>query len=121
MRDVLYVADAVEAYVAAWKRIERVRGQAFNLGGGTANAISLRRLIAHIEHLLGRRVDASYGDWRAGDQRYYVSDTRAVRRALDLPEPLDWRRGVAALADWLRSEQAGVVGRSDAPSSVEAA
>lgn len=117
VRDVLHVGDAVRAYIAAWERIERVKGRAFNLGGGAANAISLRQLIGHIEHLMGRRVDVSYGDWRAGDQRYYVSDTRVARAVLDLPEPLEWRRGVATLAEWLRVERGGVV----AAKSVEAA
>ena len=118
VRDVLFAADAVQAYVSAWERIEQVKGRAFNLGGGAANAISLRQLIAHIEYLMGRKVEVSYGDWRAGDQRYYVSDTRAARQALGLPEPTDWKRGVALLAEWLRAEKSGV---TTAAPSVEAA
>ena len=49
VRDILYVADAVEAYLAAWQRIDGVKGRAFNLGGGPANAVSLRQLLRHIE------------------------------------------------------------------------
>ncbi|CAO3440195.1 SDR family NAD(P)-dependent oxidoreductase [Azospirillum endophyticum] len=120
VRDVLFVADTVQAYVSAWERIEQVKGRAFNLGGGAANAISLRQLIAHIEHLMGRRVEVSYGDWRAGDQRYYVSDTRAARRTLGLAEPTDWKRGVALLAEWLRAEKGGVPEAAETP-TVEAA
>jgi CDP-paratose 2-epimerase len=101
VRDVLFVDDAVEAYVGAWRRIETVAGRAFNLGGGPANAISLRELLAHIEDLTGRRPAVEFGDWRAGDQRYFVSDATAVRRALGLAEPRPWRAGVAALAEWL--------------------
>ncbi|MFO1144811.1 MAG: SDR family NAD(P)-dependent oxidoreductase [Amaricoccus sp.] len=103
VRDILHVADAVDTYIAAWRDIDTVRGKAFNLGGGPANAVSLRQLIAHIEELLGRQVATAYGDWRAGDQRYYVSDSSAVRAALNLPAPRDWRTGVADLADWLRT------------------
>jgi len=105
VRDVLHVDDAVQAYVSAWNRIERVKGRAYNLGGGPANAISLRQLIQHIEDITDRTVDLSYGDWRAGDQRYYVSDTRAVRGELGLAEPIDWRTGVAGLMRWLQSER----------------
>src|SRR3954469_7904402 len=68
VRDILYVADAVEAYVSAWRRIESVGGRAFNLGGGRANAVSLRLLLKHIETLLGREVRLKYEDWRPGDQ-----------------------------------------------------
>jgi CDP-paratose 2-epimerase len=101
VRDILFVADAVDAYLAAWRRIERVAGRAFNLGGGPANAVSLKELIAQVERLIGRKVTLEFADWRAGDQRYYVSDARAARRALGLAEPRDWRSGLAALAEWL--------------------
>jgi CDP-paratose 2-epimerase len=105
VRDILDVGDAVAAYLAAWRRIGDVSGRAFNLGGGPANAVSLRQIIAYIEELIGRKVELSFSDWRAGDQRYYVSDARAARRALDLPEPVAWRPGVARLADWLKTER----------------
>ncbi|MBW8860737.1 MAG: NAD-dependent epimerase/dehydratase family protein, partial [Caulobacter sp.] len=94
VRDILYVADAVEAYVSAWRRIE----------GISANAVSLRLLLGHIEALLGREVRLRFEDWRPGDQRYYVSDASAVRRALQLGEPTAWRDGVARLLTWLREE-----------------
>jgi CDP-paratose 2-epimerase len=114
VRDILDVADAVDAYVAAWRRIEDVRGQAFNLGGGPANGVSLIQLIAHIEQVLGRRLELSFADWRRGDQRYYVSDPSCARRELRLREPLDWRRGVAALATWL-AEQAPITPAAKRP------
>ena len=101
VRDILHVADAVEAYRAAWAGIDRVAGRAFNLGGGPANAVSLRQVVAHIETLAGRPVDLRFADWRAGDQRYYVSDTRRVSAALGLAPQRPWRVGVADLADWL--------------------
>ncbi|HVL20235.1 MAG TPA: SDR family NAD(P)-dependent oxidoreductase, partial [Amaricoccus sp.] len=106
VRDILNVADAVAAYRAAWARIDRVSGRAFNLGGGPANAVSLRRLIAHIETLVGHGVETRFADWRAGDQRYFVADTTAARAALGLAPAIDWRAGVADLAAWLRSEHA---------------
>jgi CDP-paratose 2-epimerase len=105
VRDILDVDDAVDAYLAAWTRIDAVRGRALNLGGGTANAVSLRELIDHIATLTGRAPEVSYSDWRAGDQRYFVADTRAARTALGLAAPLPWRDGVARLAAWLREDR----------------
>ncbi|HYF09361.1 MAG TPA: SDR family NAD(P)-dependent oxidoreductase [Acetobacteraceae bacterium] len=101
VRDVLHVADAVEAYLRAWRRIGEVAGRALNLGGGPANAVSLREVIAHIDALTGRPVTVGYDAWRAGDQRWYVSDTRAVTQALGLDAPRSWRAGIADLAAWL--------------------
>jgi CDP-paratose 2-epimerase len=119
VRDVLFVDDAVAAYVAAWRQCDRVSGRAFNLGGGPENAVSLLELIRYIEELLGRRIAVRFEPWRSGDQRYYVSNPEAVRRALSLPSPMPWRDGVAALLRWLRNERAMVL-PSD-PAAAEAA
>lgn len=105
VRDILDISDAVDAYSAAWKKIDAVQGRAFNLGGGPANAISLRQLLVHMEEVIGRPVETIYSDWRAGDQRYYVSDTRQVTRELALKAPTPWRQGVADLAQWLQEER----------------
>jgi CDP-paratose 2-epimerase len=101
VRDVLFVDDAVSAYVAAWRNAEKVRGTAFNLGGGPANAISLLQLIEHLEDLLDRRVERQFAPWRPDDQRYYVSDTRRIRSALKLPNAVGWRRGVEIMVQSL--------------------
>jgi CDP-paratose 2-epimerase len=105
VRDILDVSDAVAAYLSAWRNIDAVSGRAFNLGGGPGNAVSLRRLLGHIGGLLGRDVDVSFSDWRAGDQRYFVADTRAAEAALGLGPKVDWRDGVAELARWLAQER----------------
>ncbi|MFZ5784667.1 MAG: SDR family NAD(P)-dependent oxidoreductase [Pseudomonadota bacterium] len=101
VRDILYVDDAVEAYLCAFRHIDRIAGRAFNLGGGPANAVSLRQLIAHIETLIGRRVATSFHDWRSGDQRYYVSDMRRAAQTLGLATPVPWRPGAPRLVEWL--------------------
>ena len=104
VRDVLHVADAVDAYVAAWERIGSVSGRAYNLGGGPDNAVSLRQVIGAIETLSGRPADVRFEDWRPGDQKWFVADCSAARRDLGLGEPRGWREGLGDLADWLASE-----------------
>ncbi len=105
VRDILDVSNAVEAYLHAWQRIERISGRAFNLGGGPANAVSLRQLVAYMAELLGRDIKVRFDDWRAGDQRWFVADTRQAQRALDLSRAVPWRQGVARLAEWLRESR----------------
>jgi CDP-paratose 2-epimerase len=111
VRDILDVSNAVEAYLHAWQRIDHVAGRAFNLGGGPGNAVSLRELVAYIAELLEREIDVRFEDWRAGDQRWFVADTRMARQALDLSPAVPWRQGVAQLAEWLR-ESRGLRARS---------
>jgi CDP-paratose 2-epimerase len=103
VRDILYVDDAVAAYLAAWRRIGTVAGQALNLGGGPANAVSLRQVLTSIESITGVRPRVSFADWRPGDQRYYASDTRRANALLGLAAPLAWQDGLVRLARWLGS------------------
>ncbi|MCU0626986.1 MAG: NAD-dependent epimerase/dehydratase family protein [Gemmatimonadaceae bacterium] len=105
VRDLLDVADTVEAYVQAWKRHQQVAGRAFNLGGGPENATSLRDVLAHIERLVGRGVRVEHADWRPGDQRWYVTDARRARTELHLPAFTPWRSGVAELVSWLAEQR----------------
>ena len=105
VRDILDVSDAVDAYLSAWRNMDRVSGRAFNLGGGPANAISLRQLLRHLEAVVGHGIAVENFDWRAGDQKYYVSDSRAASEALGLRQPRPWRDGVAALVRWLAEER----------------
>lgn len=114
VRDVLEVSDCVAAYIACWRNMDKAAGQAFNLGGGPENAVSLRQLLAEIETLLGRKLDTRFSDWRPGDQRYYVSDTRRIRKTLGLKAPLGWKQGLRRLAQWLDSDQGRLPQRLEA-------
>ena len=120
VRDVMDVANAVEAYMHAWERIDRISGRAFNLGGGPANAISLRQLLRHIEALIGREVTIAESDWRQGDQRYFVADTRLAERELALGSRIGWREGVARLAAWLAGERGLQLPAAHAPAMAAA-
>jgi CDP-paratose 2-epimerase len=79
VRDVLFVEDLVDAMVAAQQNAPRIAGQPFNIGGGPRNVVSLIELLAIIGELERQAPGVRFDDWRAGDQRYYVSDTRALQ------------------------------------------
>ncbi|MCM0000610.1 MAG: NAD-dependent epimerase/dehydratase family protein [Erythrobacter sp.] len=101
VRDICDVADTCAAYIAAFERIETITGRAFNWGGGADNAVSLLTLVAEIRRILGTAPRVDFADWRAGDQRWFVADTRAADAALGLPARKSWRSGLADLAAWL--------------------
>jgi CDP-paratose 2-epimerase len=102
VRDVLYVDDLVDAMLLAVRNIDTVRGQAFNMGGGPDSTVSLRELLSAIESLEGRRPEVAYGDWRVGDQRWYVSDTRSFMAATGWVPRVGAAEGVRRLHSWLR-------------------
>ena len=102
VRDILYVDDLIDAFLLAQRRMDRLRGQAFNIGGGSANTTSLIELIDRIALLHGRRPKVDYGAWRTGDQKYYVSDTAKFGRATAWRPRVTADEGVARLYHWLR-------------------
>ena len=50
VRDVLYIKDLVEAYDAAVRNIQTTAGQAYNIGGGPSNTLSLLELVEMLDH-----------------------------------------------------------------------
>lgn len=101
VRDILHVSDAVSAYRGVLDRIDDLKGQAFNLGGGPHNAVSLRVLLAEIADMTGHDVLLRHEDQRPGDQPFFVADTRKLEAALGWHAYVPWREGVSDLAGWL--------------------
>ncbi|TPI32674.1 NAD-dependent epimerase/dehydratase family protein [Mesorhizobium sp. B3-1-6] len=101
VRDILHVSDAVAAYRGVLARIEDLKGQAFNLGGGPNNAVSLRVLLAEIAEMTGSDVALRHDRERVGDQPFFVADTRKLQAAIGWQARIPWREGVCDLASWL--------------------
>ncbi|MCC2662112.1 MAG: dTDP-D-glucose 4,6-dehydratase [Geminicoccaceae bacterium] len=106
VRDVLFIDDLIAAYDRAWARIESTRGQVYNVGGGPANAVSLRDLLAVLRAEVDPELAVAQAGWRPGDQPVYVSDVRRAAREFGWRPQVDWRSGVARLVDWVRDNRA---------------
>ena len=106
VRDILHVRDAVAAYRAVLANIARVRGRAFNLGGGPRNAVSLNMVLSEIEQIVGKQTAVLRGEWREGDQLYFVAETSRLEAELGWNASMGWRDGLRDLANWLASGQA---------------
>jgi CDP-paratose 2-epimerase len=103
VRDVLHVDDLVDAMLCATAEVDRLTGQAFNIGGGPASTTSLLELVDLIGQLNQRQPQVVLDDWRVGDQRWYVSDTRRFQRATGWSPTVPVHEGVERLHGWLRS------------------
>jgi CDP-paratose 2-epimerase len=106
VRDVLFVDDLVDAMLLACARIGDVAGQAFNIGGGAANAVSLLQVLSMIGELIGYEPDVEFGPWRQGDQRWYVSDTSRFEAATGWRPRTSPPEGLRRLHAWLSDSAA---------------
>jgi CDP-paratose 2-epimerase len=101
VRDILFVEDLVDAFVLAKDNVETLSGQAFNIGGGPENTTSLLELMDAIAELEGTAPRVEWGDWRPGDQRYYVSDHTKFGAATGWKPSVSVAEGVRRLHSWL--------------------
>jgi CDP-paratose 2-epimerase len=103
VRDILFVDDLIDAFLAARERPREVAGRAFNLGGGPGNTVSLLELLDLIAELEERPPRVMLEDWRVADQRWYVSDPSSFAALAGWSPRTGVREGVARLHAWLRA------------------
>lgn len=101
IRDVLHVQDLVACYEAAINRRQEASGQAFNIGGGPTNTLSLLELLDLLSGKLGKSITPRWDDWRPGDQPVFVCDLGKAKRLLDWEPTVDVASGVNKLIDWI--------------------
>ncbi len=107
VRDVLFIDDLVRVFLHARDHIGAISGHAFNIGGGRNSKLSLLELLGMIGALHGETPRYEFSKWRAGDQRYYVSDTRKFSAATGWTPKVAPLRGVQRLYDWLLEQRPG--------------
>ena len=105
IRDVLRVRDLARAYEAAYERREAVSGQAFNIGGGPTNTMSLLELIRYLEEGLDISIPLQWSDWRAGDQPVFVCNVAKAEKLLGWRPATGVREGVDELLAWTRDNR----------------
>jgi CDP-paratose 2-epimerase len=106
VRDILFIDDLVDVYLKAFHSIDRISGQAFNIGGGAPNALSLIEFLKILGEISGRPVEYGHGEWRPGDQLYYVSDIRKASQELGWSPAVGAREGIVRLYEWIAANKA---------------
>ena len=100
-----YVLDCVEANLAAMRH--GPTGDVFNIGGG--EEITLNRLIAKLEALIGREAIVRRGPPRPGEQRRALADIRKAQTVLGWLPRIGLDEGLRAQIAWQRSRLQGRV------------
>jgi CDP-paratose 2-epimerase len=100
-----HVDDLIEAFLLAEQHLSEIAGQAFNIGGGPGNTVSLIELVQRIEAMSGSRPEIAYGPWRTGDQRWYASDPRRFGAATGWRPVTGVDEGVRRLYQWMAANR----------------
>jgi len=106
VRDLLYIDDLIKAYELAFKNINKIKGEVFNLGGGSKFTMSVwKELQPLLEKYLGKKIKVTHSDWRPGDQKIYVSNTRKMKKLLGWQPKITVEEGVKKLCDWVKKNK----------------
>jgi CDP-paratose 2-epimerase len=103
VRDVLHADVMQRLYVTAVDHIEQAKGQAFNIGGGIENSLSLVELFSLLEGLLNIKLEYTRLPVRESDQRVFVADIEKAKRILAWQPNVSAQNGVARMVDWVGS------------------
>ncbi len=106
VRDMLFVDDLLDLYDAARTHIDRSAGQAYNVGGGSKNTISIwAEFGPALERLHEEKIKVNHSDWRPGDQKVCVYDTSKAKRELGWEPKVGLNKGIGKLYDWVKENR----------------
>lgn len=105
VRDLLHASDAVACYLAAHEHVAEAKGQAFNIGGGYQNSMSLREMFLHLEDKVEIKMNPRELPWRANDQKYFVADNSKAARCLHWAPRISKEKGIGDALEWERSRR----------------
>ena len=103
VRDLLDARDLSALYATAIEKIDKTRGEIYNVGGGPPNARNLLDVIDQIGELTHTKPQYTFADWREGDQAFYVSDTSKAKAVLDWEPQIPFDKGLQDLVAWAAS------------------
>jgi nucleoside-diphosphate-sugar epimerase len=102
-RDFTYVANVVDANLRA-AEAPAAAGQVMNLGIG--ERITLNRLLAELQSILGVNLPPKYEAARTGDVRHSLADISRAERLLGYRPIVGLAEGLKHTVDWYRENQA---------------
>lgn len=105
IRDILFISDLIDCYMEATKKINISSGNAYNIGGGPENTISLLELVKLLEEMTGRKVMCKFSDWRPGDQKVFVCNIDKAKRDLGWFPKVKKEEGIELLFKWVKENK----------------
>lgn len=105
VRDLLYASDCVALYLKAAEKIEDIKGQAFNIGGGINNSSSLLELFHLLEDQLKIKMQFIQLAPRESDQRVFVANISKAQQLIGWLPAVSKELGIMKMIEWTQAQQ----------------
>lgn len=102
VRDILHAKDMINLYFTALDNVDKVCGQAYNIGGTMEQSLSLLELFALLDDMLGIKMAYKQLPPRQSDQKVFVADINKINERLGWKPQVTAREGVMAMVDWVK-------------------
>lgn len=102
VRDVLYVDDVVNLYFKTIEIIDKLKGEAFNIGGGMNNSLSLIEFFSILEEELNIKMNYKKLPWRKSDQKIFVSNNLKANEKIRWGPKTSKKEGIKNILEWIR-------------------
>jgi len=103
MRDILYIANAAEAFHKWWDA--GAPSGVYNIGGGQKNIISVRQCLAKLAELFGKVQTITQGGARRGDLLYFACDNTKATKAFGWQPTVQPDEGLERMVKWLQENK----------------
>jgi CDP-paratose 2-epimerase len=102
IRDVLWIDDLIDVYIKLYQNADKVSGNIFNVGGGPSNTMSILELVKYLREEGVLNQSPAFGEWRAGDQKVYVSNINKIENVIDWKPMVSPQQGIKKLIEWAK-------------------
>ena len=102
VRDILYASDMISLYYSALDNVDRVCGQAYNVGGTMEQSLSLLELFGILEDMFDIKMEYTCLPPRQSDQKVFVADITKIRKRIGWSPKISSREGISNMVDWIK-------------------
>lgn len=102
VRDILHAKDMIQLYFTALSNVDKVCGQAYNIGGTMEQSLSLLELFDILNDILGIKMEYIQLPPRQSDQKVFVADISKIKNKIGWYPQITAREGVTEMVDWVK-------------------
>jgi len=101
VRDVLHVDDVVSLYFNSLNKINLLEGNAFNIGGGLENSLSILELFNFLEDELKIKMEYNVLAPRESDQLLFIANNEKISKLSGWKPKMSKEKGLKKTLEWL--------------------
>lgn len=103
VRDILHADDMINLYYTALNNVDKVCGNAYNIGGTMTQSLSLLELFDMLNDMLGIKMKYTQLPVRCSDQKVFVADTTKIQSKIGWVPKVSAKEGLEKMLSWVRT------------------